>query len=227
MIAVRKILPTISLFQMLWLVLLSLTVAVLLGSLFYATRSEWHGPAWRTLGLLHVVFGCLALLTLKDLRSKVLKFSSHWTFALAPLILASTLVMCAAIDWRGKHASTLFANWGYFLATITWIPLFEEIVYRGALGQFFRAQGGAVWGAYFGTCVFSMAHSEPTWAKLASGQLGFALGPFLLGLCCEYIFLKSKNIWPCVAFHAACNSTAILFTLYGAAWLENLSFLYS
>ena len=62
--------------------------------------------------------------------------------------------------------------------------------------------------------------------KILAGQLAAPLGPFLLGLCCEYFLVRSKSVWPGVVFHAACNSTAAVFLIIDPRWLDCLGILY-
>ena len=105
---------------------------------------------------------------------------------------------------------------GQLLLMVSIVPFFEEIVFRVGFGSYFRKIGGFLGGAYFSALLFAYAHSMPTIEGLQAGIINIPLGPFLLGLICEYLFFTSKSILPGVSFHIACNTTAVLF--YQKEW---------
>ncbi len=111
-------------------------------------------------------------------------------------------------------------------AFIVLIPLVEEIVFRVGFGQFFRKYAGNVWGAYFSALLFALVHTLPTPEKLLTLQIGLPLGPFLLGLCAEWIYIKSSRLLPIYAFHAVCNATVFIFQHIDARWLDWLGLFY-
>lgn len=112
-------------------------------------------------------------------------------------------------------------------AWITWVPLVEELVFRVGIGSAFRQQGGVLWGSWFSAITFALVHGAPTLNKVATLSIGLPLGPFLLGLLCEALFVATGRIWPLILLHAACNASAPLFLQGDQRWLEWLRFLYT
>src|SRR5690606_2634558 len=74
------------------------------------------------------------------------------------------------------------------------VPLLEEIVFRLGFGEFFRRKAGDLWGAYFSALLFALVHTLPTPANLFSLQIGLPLGPFLLGIINERLYIKSSSL---------------------------------
>lgn len=83
-----------------------------------------------------------------------------------------------------------------------------------------------MWGAWLSATLFALVHTAPTIIHLSEGRFGLPLGPFLLGLSCEFLFTMTGRLMAVVALHAACNSTALLFSLGDDRWLNWLDFLY-
>jgi membrane protease YdiL (CAAX protease family) len=113
---------------------------------------------------------------------------------------------------------------------IVWIlavPWAEELVFRAGLGDVCRRFGGPVWGSWFSAIAFALVHAQPTVANLLAFKVGLPLGPFLLALCCEALYVRSAKLLPGVAFHAACNASVVLFAYGDARWLDWLALLYS
>ncbi|MBF0441190.1 MAG: CPBP family intramembrane metalloprotease [Oligoflexales bacterium] len=112
-------------------------------------------------------------------------------------------------------------------AFIFWIPIIEEMVFRVAIGKVFRNYGGDLLGGYFSALCFAFIHTMPTLGKVVSLNAGIPLGPMLLGLCCEIIYVKTGKIIPAIVFHGCCNATVPIFMLIDNRWLSFLSYLYS
>jgi membrane protease YdiL (CAAX protease family) len=115
---------------------------------------------------------------------------------------------------------------GLQIYSVTGAPLIEETVFRAGIGSFFRGMGGPWLGGYLSATFFSLMHTTPTLPRLLSGQAGFVLGPFLVGLACEYLFAKTGRFLPPFFFHLACNSTVLIFMVMDPRWLDWLSYLY-
>lgn len=115
---------------------------------------------------------------------------------------------------------------GTHLMWILWVPMVEELVFRVGIGRWLRSWLGIFWGAWFGSVLFSLVHAAPTFSNLMAGQIGLPFGPFLLGLCCELLYMVSGRVWSIVALHAACNTTVVIFALGDDRWLQWLDFLY-
>jgi membrane protease YdiL (CAAX protease family) len=116
----------------------------------------------------------------------------------------------------------------YFqIAWILWIPVVEEIVFRVGVGNFFRKLGSISLGSYFSAIVFALVHSSLSLKNLFSLNFFLPLGPLLLGLIAEFLYLKSdKKVFPIIAFHASCNLSVVVFSMFDARWLTWLRLLY-
>ena len=112
------------------------------------------------------------------------------------------------------------------LAWITWIPLVEEVVFRGAVLRIFSKLVSPIWGVWYGAILFAMLHANPTLVNIVSFKVGLPMGPMVLGLVTGYLAVHSRNIWPAVAFHVVCNSTVAIFSWGDARILGWLHFLY-
>ncbi len=66
-----------------------------------------------------------------------------------------------------------------------------------------------------------MAHGVGAW-----DQLAVPLGPLLLGLACEGLYLISGRLTAAVALHAACNASGWIFAALDERWLDWLQHLY-
>ena len=112
------------------------------------------------------------------------------------------------------------------LILILIVPIFEEIVYRIGIGQIFRSVGGNLWGGYFSAMVFSLVHGLPTKDHMLSLQLGVFLGPLLLGAICEYTYIKTRSIIPCIIFHMLGNTAALVIMSLDMKYKHLISDLY-
>jgi membrane protease YdiL (CAAX protease family) len=137
---------------------------------------------------------------------------------LAAIAAFSTRMTYGIVHTRGISEQYFF--W------ILWVPIVEEIVFRGMIGEKFRASFGVLWGTWFSALVFALVHAKPTIANLAALNVGVPIGPFLLGLAAEFLLIKSRSLWPAIALHAACNATPVIFKLIDHRWLKWLEVLY-
>jgi membrane protease YdiL (CAAX protease family) len=134
------------------------------------------------------------------------------------LALASRLLVPGA---KGEEVQPVVWAW------VLLIPFVEELAFRVGIGHFFRKYGGPLWGAWFSAALFAWVHTQPTWSGVMTGELGIPLGPFLLGLICEYLYLRANSIWPIILMHAVCNGTVVIFSVIDARWFDWLGLLYS
>lgn len=111
-------------------------------------------------------------------------------------------------------------------AWVLWIPISEEIVFRWGAGSILKRVGGMFWGSYFSVILFTLQHSNPTLQNLLRLNIGLALGPLLLGICCELILAYTGRIGAAIAFHMICNFSVVIFNLLDSRWLRWLGFLY-
>lgn len=112
------------------------------------------------------------------------------------------------------------------IAWISWVPIVEEIVFRMGFGRILRLWLGNLWGCWFSAIFFAMVHASPTIMQLLEGKLGLPIGPFILGLSCEVLFILTGRLAAVATLHAACNATAMIFAIGDSRWLNWLGFLY-
>ena len=191
--------------------------AAILHSLFsmIVIFREWkRDPSLKILSLGSVKVGALPFFTQRPVRMFFPAFS---------VILCSMLLVLIS---RQLGQPTVRDDLATHVAWIVWIPIVEEIVFRLGIGAWLRSWLGEIWGGWFGAVLFALIHASPTFENITKGPLGLPIGPFLLGLMCEFLFAASGRLWPIVAFHAACNSTIVIFALGDDRWLDWLEFLY-
>jgi len=208
----------------------TLLLALALGSLYQFIEhrfllTDWIAAAWVNAVLAVVV---VSMLSRNELWQACRINQSRLILALAP-----------AVFWMGGAffltrlpgalpAPQMSGDIGQQLvALVMFIPFVEELVFRVGLGGFLRRIGGNLWGGYFSAVLFSLAHSFPTWERLMGGQSGLVLGPLVLGIFLEWLWIKTGNFWAIWLFHAAANSTIFIFGRWDTRWFQWLDFLFS
>lgn len=193
-------------------------------SALYLFSQKQLGGTWQPIALVN---GILALfIFIISSQKKVFGLSALKLRFFYPTIalIVGVLIFCGLSRLFGE--ATRVESHPEILAFIVIIPLVEEIVFRIGFGSFFRRHAGVMGGAYFSALLFALVHALPTPEKLATLQIGLPLGPFLLGLCTEWIYAKSSRLLPIYAFHAACNGTVFIFQHFDARWLDWLGLFY-
>lgn len=197
------------------------TGAALLGyalSIFYSALSAWISPGWLVIAAFHSLLAWLIYLK----KPLLVPSKSLWAFAPAAAVLSGSIGLSLASRLLIAEAPELASPWDLSsLAFVLWIPLVEECVFRLGVGGFFRQRLGPFWGAYASALIFAMAHSGTGWALPS-----VALGPFLLALLCEGLYVRTGRLAAIVSLHAACNASAIVFASLDARWLDWLQGLY-
>ena len=143
-----------------------------------------------------------------------------WLVAIAPALGAFLLSSVGLLGGGDLGAVDPKQLWVFIL----WVPVVEELVFRLGIGRFLRKRSRDSLGAYGSALIFACMHSSL--ASYDFSTLSIPLGPLLLALCCEYIFVKTNRICYSMAFHMCCNGTAIIFQVFDPRWLKWLDFLY-
>ncbi|HYX34641.1 MAG TPA: type II CAAX endopeptidase family protein [Oligoflexus sp.] len=199
------------------------TLLMLLGwalSIFYAWLSRQLPPGWLTIALVH---SGLALLIWRF--GAGLRLTPRWgmlAFLPAAVILVGSVG--ASLLSRGLIAGAppMDGSWdGRLLAFVVWIPIVEELVFRLGIGGLARHKLGDYWGAYASALVFALAHGSGVWNELST-----PIGPLILGLCCEWLYVASGRLTAAMALHAACNASGWIFAALDERWLSWLQALY-
>lgn len=189
-------------------------------SLFYGFLGQLFRPGWLSIAVFHSVLALLLWLRVKSLLP--LTRSGPMAFLPAMLIVMGSVL--AGLVSRGlvAGAQPIGSSWdGRLLAFVLWIPVVEEIVFRFAIGGIARQRLGDFWGAYGSALVFAMAHGSGAW-----NQLVIPLGPLLLALCCEWLYVTTGRLTAAIALHAACNASGWIFAALDDRWLNWLEALY-
>lgn len=189
----------------------------------------WLGPAWAhtayALGLL--IFRPGWLLASPAVAGPAQDRTWIWSLGPGFVVLGGTLLLATiSRHFSGSPTDLPQLSLGP-LAWYLWIPVVEEIVYRVGFGAGLRRFMGPLVGGYWTAVCFSLAHSVPTLDRLLSLQWSLPLGPFLLGLACEWVYQKSRRrIFAPIILHSACNLTSVVFSAADSRWLDWLAPLY-
>jgi len=225
----------VSLQQCAILIALSIFVSVVLAEIYRAFSFHDDVPRWLPALTVNAALAIVVLLAARlwipGMRKPVA--AVRWFAeskiriampALAILIGSLALVALASVLPGSPDRETPL-SWNLAVFVLL-VPIVEEIVFRQGLGTFFRKIGGVWWGSYFSAFTFAFVHSSPTLDRIAGGSIGLALGPLLLGLACEAVYLVGGRLWGAVALHAACNFTVVIFLMGDGRILHWLDFLY-
>lgn len=182
-------------------------------------------PAWAALLMFHSVLSFVILGLMPGLRT-YLRMTVATLFFLVPalLVLCGSYILASVWPQPGPQMQDTL---GFYVASILLVPIAEEVVFRGGISRVLERIGGEPnWSIYLSALVFSVAHSLPSIDNIIHLKIGAPLGPFLLGICCEYLTRRSGSLLPAIAFHCACNATVLIFNLLAPGWLQKLSLLY-
>lgn len=210
--------------SMILLIIAAIVTTIALGEAY----SQWIPiaglPVWAALLMFHSILAFILLAVMPGLRNS-LKMTAASVVFLAPalLVISVSYLMAVLLPQPGVPMRD---GLGFYVASITLVPIAEEIVFRGGISRVFDRMGGGNWGIYISALVFSVAHSIPSINNVIHLHIGAPLGPFLLGICCEILVRRSGSLIPAVAFHCACNATVLIFNLWSPGWLNKLSVLY-
>ena len=86
-----------------------------------------------------------------------------------------------------------------FVAAAILIPVYEEIIFRGFLHDWFEKRIGRWWALIAGACAFGLIHGL---------VMAFPVGA--LGLGAGWLRLRFGNLWAPIAVHALMNGVSII-----------------
>ncbi len=212
--------------SLLKLIVLSVVSAIALAELYHPLRALFP-ETWMAPALVHTALAAVVLFLAHRRGTLRTMFElKPWIAYLPAAVVLGGVALLVFVSRLTGNAPTGDAALPW--AWILWIPVVEELVFRAGIGGAFRkVSGSALWGAWFSAVTFALVHADPTLSRVAHLELGLPLGPFLLGLLCEGIYVKSGRILPVILLHAVCNATPVLFAHGDARWLTWLGFLYS
>jgi len=214
----------------------ALVSCTLLAEIYHLTAKTIH-PTWIAVAICNSAIAAIILV----LRCRLVKNQTALTPAanllpwhsipsnikwyLPSIALLSLVLIFITVGTLFGERETLPINPSQ-ISWIIWIPIIEEIVFRVGIGDTLRRIGGAFFGTYLSVIIFSYMHSYPTYERLLAGSTGIIVGPLLLAVCCEWIWLGSRRLGPIITFHAACNATIVIFSLTDSRWLTWLNVFY-
>jgi membrane protease YdiL (CAAX protease family) len=210
-------------------IFVALLLLVGLGESYEYVIRHLHVKPWIGVLIAHLVLALLVFLIRKPARVGFkLKGTPLMAWLAGPLVLIGAFVLALSspksdvTPYSFSGSSEIF----YVLATLTVIPLAEEMVFRMGMTPFLSRFAGNRWGPWYSAVVFSVAHTHPTWGRLTGLKLGLPIGPFILAICCDIIVRRWGRVWPAAAFHSACNATVYIFAWLSPSWLSKLGGLY-
>lgn len=209
---------------MLILIISSLLLALGLGELYKWWQGFLGVSGWLAILCLHAMLTLVLLTCFGGLRRQLkIGMVGLLGFAPATFVLVGALILAFVFPHPGEARGL---SWAYLIAACTLIPFVEEVVFRGGISALLDRVQPSGWSGYFSAMVFSLAHASPSLDNWLSLKVGLPLGPFLLGLVCEYLARRTKSLLPSIAFHCACNSTVIIFNQWSPGWFDRLSAFY-
>jgi len=90
-----------------------------------------------------------------------------------------------------------------FIVIVVIAPIFEEIFFRGYVLQTLIKKVNVYWGSIITALFFSFVHFE----------FQIFLSIFVLAIIINWLFIRFKSIWPCVAFHTLNNLITFLVVI--------------
>ena len=214
--------------RFLWAVSVSLAIAVALGETYAFFIDKLVVSPWIAILAAHCLLAAVLLKWSQPLRESFrLRGGPLMPWLAAPLVLTGALFL--GILTRSdsmKYSLAASSDLVYAVATLTVIPMVEEVIFRGGISPFLARFVGGSWAVWFAAIVFSMAHTLPTFGRLVGFKVGLPLGPFLLAICCDFIVRRWGRIWPAVFFHSACNGTVYVFNYVNPSWMRHFGGLY-
>lgn len=219
--------------KLLVLIVISILIGLSFGAV-YQQLSEFMAPVWVAAAVFHttLAFGLVGFLAQRKRLAAMFSLTADGRFPTKALYVPSALIAFAVLVAfvissfiGGRESSTV--DWASQLAFILWIPLIEELVFRAGIGATLQRYAPGLWGIWFSALIFAWVHTSPSLSGLLAGHMGLPLGPFFLGLICEYLRVAGGSLVPAVIFHMVCNSTVVAFSLYDPRWMYWLNWLYS
>lgn len=179
---------------------------------------SWHAIAFFN--------GFLALLLwVGNRRWKIAEVDSHGSFTIQKLAWLSPFVIMLCVGTL-IVLSPKRVPWGTYTVwdialLCLFIPVMEELIFRRYFTSWLydKFPDSPALVVFTSALVFALAHASLP-------KLVIPIGAYLLGLVTSAIYMSTGRILAPILFHAACNASAVLFTLYSPVWLDRLGWLY-
>jgi membrane protease YdiL (CAAX protease family) len=209
--------------------ILSLFAVALFFTLSLGTIYNFHSASslesWQFIAVVNTVLGLVFLVARQRWQLDVPSRVRPWLWFL-PSLLFLLIVLLAPTISRNFGSPTVQSPAPYWLAFVLWVPVVEELVFRGLIGRVMRRLGSPLWAGYFSALTFALMHTLPTWESMLAFKMGLPVGPLVLGGICEYLYYKSGKIVVPMLFHAVANFSVVVFSMMDSRWFDWLNFLY-
>ncbi len=145
---------------------------------------------------------------IRPLATAFFSAGKGWLMIMPIVLLTSWLMNLIVGDQGGSNpllelvlkSKDFFPITLLILTTVLLAPLFEEVVFRGALLPVLAKSYGNLWGIILSALVFALAH-------LSVGELPPL---FVLGLGLAVLRLSTGRLFPCVLMHALWNGVTFI-----------------
>ena len=95
---------------------------------------------------------------------------------------------------------------------VLFVPLMEEILFRGFLHNLLKRFLGRVWGLIGTAVIFALVHFAPSQGR---GNFQLIVSLFVLSLFLGFIYEREETLWAPIALHATFNGfTVLLIVLF-------------
>lgn len=220
--------------KILFLFLSATAIAIALAELYHVV-TPWVQEPWIGAAAVHSLIAVIVMmrfrvwedLSWREEMAKIpglIRWLRRWPLTPAIVVVVGSTIMAWVSSRDGQ--ATYRAIGAAQIAWICWIPVVEEWVFRLGVSRHMQRLGGPWLGMYMSALVFSVVHTDPTLKHVLAGQVGLALGPFILALCNELLYKATGKRRSIIGLHAACNGTVVIFSLIDARWLERLGAFY-
>ncbi len=124
--------------------------------------------------------------------------------------VSSRLLVGAAVQFIAEEqwSAAMLSLGGHvdiekILLSVLFIPLIEELFFRKLIFDWIKKKFSLPTAYILSVSVFLSAH-------LISTQYIFLLNILILGMVCQYVYLKTNNIWPAVYIHSMFNLLVLI-----------------
>ena len=122
--------------------------------------------------------------------------------------------------FQGKPSSSVMAPLSTWLVMVFWVPVVEELLFRGYLTSWLYGISGHHFRVICGSAVvFALLHGSSPWAP-------FPLGPLVLALFCELLRSGALPWWAPIGVHAVANGSVYIWSYFAPELLQQLSLWY-
>lgn len=102
--------------------------------------------------------------------------------------------------------------WSMVAIIVTFIPMIEELLFRGYLQTWIKGHLGYKWAIVLTAAIFALFHFSTT---QGIGNIELLTSLFILALFLGWIYERERSLWASIALHATFNALSIGMILLG------------